>query len=262
MNTSVWVTGSPTGVAGAVLVSAGGAVWLVAGAALLGGAAAVVAGGALVAAGALLAGSLEPGLVGLPVNTPQAASSTMVAANSGRQPDFMAPRLLPAIRAAAAIPADETGGRGVRPFPPACSASSGDTWRVGNIESVGIVIWDDAGRILLVQRGHEPQAGLWTIPGGRVEPGESLEQAASREALEETGLEVAVGAEIYRVRIPGGDDRVFDVHDFEARVVGGEMRAGDDAADVRWQALDALDRAEISPQLLVFLADLGLIDPS
>ena len=130
------------------------------------------------------------------------------------------------------------------------------------IDSVGVLIRDEAGRILLVQRGHEPQAGLWTIPGGRVEPDETLEQAAAREALEETGLVVEVGAEIYRVQIPGGDDRVFDVHDFAARVLDGTPVAGDDAADIAWVGLDELAAYQVSPQLQDFLADLGLIDPS
>lgn len=128
------------------------------------------------------------------------------------------------------------------------------------IASVGVVIKDEAGRILLIQRGHEPQQGFWTIPGGRVEAGESLEDAAAREALEETGLVVEIGAEIYRVAIPGGDDKVFDVHDFEATVLGGTLQAGDDAADIAWVGLAEIGDYQVSPQLLEFLANAGLID--
>ena len=119
------------------------------------------------------------------------------------------------------------------------------------IDAVGVVIMD-AGRILLVQRGHAPQAGRWTIPGGRVEPGESLPQAAAREALEETGLVVEIGAQVYRLTIADGDTEL-DIRDFEATIIGGELEAGDDAADIAWVDLDRLDEYDVTPQLLVFL---------
>ena len=58
---------------------------------------------------------------------------------------------------------------------------------------MGAVIKDGAGRLLLIKRGHEPEAGRWSLPGGRIEPGESDEQALVREIGEETGLTVTVG---------------------------------------------------------------------
>jgi acetyl-CoA carboxylase carboxyl transferase subunit beta len=104
------------------------------------------------------------------------------------------------------------------------------------VECAGAVVRDGDGRLLLVRRGHEPSAGLWSLPGGRIEPGESAEQAAAREVREETGLVVDIGERMTTVEI--GDYRV---HDFAATVVGGELRAGDDADDVRWcSAADAL----------------------
>ncbi len=97
----------------------------------------------------------------------------------------------------------------------------------------GAVVRDDRGRVLLVRRGHEPDAGRWAIPAGRAEPGESLPQTAAREVLEETGYVVEIGDAIWRVDLHGPGHH-FDVTDFIATVVGGGLRAGDDAAEVRW----------------------------
>jgi 8-oxo-dGTP diphosphatase len=114
------------------------------------------------------------------------------------------------------------------------------------------------GAILLVQRGHEPQLGRWSVPGGRVEPGETLAEAAAREAYEETGLEVRIGAELWSLTIPDGD-RSFEVHDFAATVTGGKLRAGDDAADVRWIPLDELDQWPLTEDLLGYLTRGGIL---
>jgi len=114
------------------------------------------------------------------------------------------------------------------------------------------------GAILLVQRGHEPQLGRWSVPGGRVEPGETLAEAAAREAYEETGLEVRIGAELWDLTITDGD-RTYEVHDFAATVTGGSLRAGDDAADVRWIPLDELDQWPLTEDLLGYLTRGGII---
>lgn len=95
------------------------------------------------------------------------------------------------------------------------------------------VITDEDGRVLLVLRGTEPEKGRWSILGGTVESGETLREAAAREAFEETGLRVTVGDELWRVTIAAGDGRVFEVHDFAATVTGGALQPGDDAADAR-----------------------------
>jgi len=87
--------------------------------------------------------------------------------------------------------------------------------------------------------------GLWSLPGGRVEPGESAVQAAAREVLEETGLQIEVGDLLASVRI--GD---YLVHDFAAVVVGGTLRAGDDAADARWCSFDEAELLPLTPGLL------------
>jgi len=110
---------------------------------------------------------------------------------------------------------------------------------------VGAVITDGAARLLLVQRGRPPDAGRWSVPGGRVEPGETDEDAVLREVREETGLFVRVGAPLGSV-VRDGPDATYDIHDYAAIVCGGKLRAGDDAADARW-----VDRARLSSLPLV-----------
>ena len=102
------------------------------------------------------------------------------------------------------------------------------------IQCVGAVIRDAAGRLLLIRRGHEPGAGLWSLPGGRIEPGESVEQAVVREFAEETGLAVTFGGLLGTATLPGAAGAVIEVRDYRAAVTGGELVAGDDAADARW----------------------------
>ena len=70
------------------------------------------------------------------------------------------------------------------------------------IPAAGAVITDAAGRVLLVLRGHEPQSGRWSIPGGHVEPGETPAEAAAREALEETGLTVRIPVSYTHLTLP------------------------------------------------------------
>ena len=102
------------------------------------------------------------------------------------------------------------------------------------IPCVGAIVKDEAGRLLLIQRGHEPETGRWSLPGGRIEPGESDEQAVVRETREETGLQVTCGTLIGSVQRPGLSGAVVDIRDYAAVVTGGTLAAGDDAADARW----------------------------
>lgn len=67
------------------------------------------------------------------------------------------------------------------------------------------VVVDADGRVLLVKRGEEPEKGRWSVPGGRVDPGETLAQAAVREAFEETGLQVQIIRELWVANVPTGD---------------------------------------------------------
>ena len=111
----------------------------------------------------------------------------------------------------------------------------------------------------MIKRGHEPGAGLWSIPGGRIEPGETDAEALVREMFEETGLSVEVGRLIGRVQRPGPNGTVIDIADYAATVTGGTLRPGDDAADARWVDLAGLASLEITEGLIEALTDWGVL---
>src|SRR5215469_7675740 len=129
------------------------------------------------------------------------------------------------------------------------------------IPCVGAIIRDNAGRLLMILRGHDPGRGLWSIPGGRIEPGETPEQAVVREVREETGLDVSCGPLLGTAELPGLDGAIVDIRDYRAFLVPGVAArlatAGDDAADVRWvseeQAAAMDERGEVTSGLLTTL---------
>jgi 8-oxo-dGTP diphosphatase len=127
------------------------------------------------------------------------------------------------------------------------------------IPCVGAVVTDRQGRLLMIKRGHEPGAGLWSIPGGRIEPGETDAEALVREMSEETGLAVEVGRLIGRVQRPGPNGTVIDISDYAATVSGGTLRPGDDAADARWVETADLDSLAITEGLIEALTDWGVL---
>jgi 8-oxo-dGTP diphosphatase len=103
----------------------------------------------------------------------------------------------------------------------------------------------DDHRVLLIRRGQAPLLGEWSLPGGVLECGETLRDAVAREAREETGLLVEVGKMlgVYERVIHDDGGRVryhYVLLDFLCRMTGGELKAGSDAADVRWFARDEL----------------------
>ena len=113
--------------------------------------------------------------------------------------------------------------------------------------------------LLLIERGRGAAVGEWSVPGGRVEFGETLAEAARREVAEETGLDVVVGD------VVGWVERITPEHhfvivDFAVMVVGGTLRAGDDAADAQWLAIDDLGSVKLVEGLLEFLREHGVID--
>jgi ADP-ribose pyrophosphatase YjhB (NUDIX family) len=114
------------------------------------------------------------------------------------------------------------------------------------IVGVAAVVLRD-GHVLLVQRGREPAKGLWGLPGGMLELGETLAEGVQREVLEECGVEIEVGPLVGVFEPMQRDDAGrmryhYVVLDYLARYVGGELHAADDADDARWVALDALER--------------------
>ncbi|HEX8008169.1 MAG TPA: NUDIX domain-containing protein [Trebonia sp.] len=128
------------------------------------------------------------------------------------------------------------------------------------IPCVGAVIKDGAGRLLLIRRGHEPGKGLWSVPGGRIEDGESDADALVREVREETGLVVVPGRLIGAVRRPSGTaGSVFDIRDYAAEVTGGTLVPGDDADDAAWAGPGELDSLPMTPGLLEALRSWGAL---
>ena len=105
---------------------------------------------------------------------------------------------------------------------------------------VDVVIPSEKG-VVLVRRGSEPYEGQWALPGGFVEVGETVGQAAVREAAEETGLAVEISRLVGVYSEPDRDPRGHNVSvAFLARVLSGQMQAASDAADV-----DVLDPASV-----------------
>ncbi|ACP34244.1 NUDIX hydrolase [Sulfolobus islandicus L.S.2.15] len=98
--------------------------------------------------------------------------------------------------------------------------------------AVGCLIVEE-NKVLLVKRKNPPNAGLWAIPGGKVEYGETLEDALKREMREETGLEVAVSNIISIVQVIN-EGYHYVILDFECKPIGGKLRASSDASEVEY----------------------------
>ena len=129
----------------------------------------------------------------------------------------------------------------------------------------------EAGKLLMIFRAKAPNPGVWAIPGGGLEIGETLQQAAEREIFEETGLRIRAGEPFYAFEIIERDEQEkvrfhYVVVDLKAEVVGGRLCPGDDALDVRWVSPREMSGMAVSDKTLELIArkwkELGLDPPA
>lgn len=121
-------------------------------------------------------------------------------------------------------------------------------------------VFDEAGRVLLVQRGRPPRLGSWGLPGGMLEVGERLAAAAAREVREECGVEIVIGGvagvfEPITLDAAGRIEYHYIVIDFWASYVGGEAVPGDDAAAVAWVRPDEIGQYDLLPESAQVIKD-------
>ena len=128
------------------------------------------------------------------------------------------------------------------------------------IVGVGAIVFDREGRVLLIERGKPPSEGKWSVPGGRLEPRETLAQGVAREVREETGLVVEVGT-LACVAESMGDDHHIVILDYYARVIGGELAAGTDARAARFVDPDQLRSLPLTEGLADILARARATQP-
>jgi 8-oxo-dGTP diphosphatase len=122
------------------------------------------------------------------------------------------------------------------------------------VAAVGAIAVRD-GALLLIRRGHAPSRGRWSLPGGRVEPGETAREALVREVAEETGLVVEVGELVGEVVRSGPNELTYRIQDFRVTLAGNAVMgtapvAGDDAMDVAWVPLEDVPKYRLSAGLL------------
>ena len=127
--------------------------------------------------------------------------------------------------------------------------------------AVGAIV-SRAGRVLLVRRARPPSEGQWAIPGGRVELGETLQEAAEREVREETGLTIRAGQPVFTfdvvVRDKAGRVRFhYVIVDLQGEYVSGALRPGDDASEARWVAADELGELPVNQTTLQVLQQIA-----
>ncbi len=113
------------------------------------------------------------------------------------------------------------------------------------------MVFNDRDEILLIKRGKPPQYGRWMVPGGSLEWGETLEQAAVREVREETGIEIEIEAfvELVEAITPGESGYHFVIMDYAAREIGGTLKAGSDALEAAWVGMDSVSRLHLTEKL-------------
>lgn len=125
--------------------------------------------------------------------------------------------------------------------------------------AVGAIVVRD-GKLLMVQRANEPGAGLWSLPGGRVEHGEYLAAALRREVAEETGLEVEVHDLVGILEVVG--DPHYVILDYFAEATGDrDPVPADDVSDARWVPLEEVPSLPCTPRFHETLRGWGILPP-
>jgi ADP-ribose pyrophosphatase len=122
-------------------------------------------------------------------------------------------------------------------------------------------------RILLIRRGKEPAKGEWAIPGGRVELGETMREAAAREVMEETSVSIRPGELVYFFETiqPDPDGRIryhYAIFDFMAEYLAGEPIPRDDALDARWVSATDADTYNLNIKTRDLLNRIGMTSRS
>lgn len=117
------------------------------------------------------------------------------------------------------------------------------------------MVFNASGDVLLIRRGKEPQYGRWMVPGGTLEWGETLEEAAVREVREETGIDIAIETfvEIIEAITPGDSGFHFVIMDFAAHEQSGVLAAGSDALDAEWVSAQAQNGYDLSEELVAVI---------
>ena len=131
------------------------------------------------------------------------------------------------------------------------------------VVGVGAVVVHE-GRVLLVRRGAAPSRGLWAVPGGALELGETLQQGAEREILEETGVAIRAREPICAFDFfeRDGDGRIrfhFVIVDVAADYIRGDVKGADDALEARWLSPEDLEGLPVSRNTLKLLRAVGFI---
>ena len=139
----------------------------------------------------------------------------------------------------------------------------GNAYPVEPRVGVGAITFKD-GKVLLVKRGIEPSRGLWAIPGGTLKLGETLQECAAREILEETGITINVGDCVYVFDFIERDDRGkikfhYVIVDFAADYLSGEAKGADDAEDARWFSPEDLEAVPVAVNTTHALKSLGFL---
>ncbi len=132
--------------------------------------------------------------------------------------------------------------------------------------AVGAVVVHN-NRILLIRRGKEPAMGEWAIPGGRVELGETMREAAAREVMEETCVSIRPGELVYFFETiqPDPDGRIrfhYAIFDFMAEYLAGEPNPRDDAVDARWVSAADAGTYNLNIKTRDLLNRIGITSPS